>query len=43
MTLYHYVAASPRAGSVSGRMEAASKAAVVERLHAAGHVPINIA
>jgi general secretion pathway protein F len=43
MALYHYVAASSRAGSISGRMEAASKAAVVERLHAAGQVPINIA
>ena len=43
MALYHYVAISSRAGSVSGRMEAASKAAVVDRLHASGHVPINIA
>jgi general secretion pathway protein F len=43
MALYHYVAVSSRAGSVTGRMEAASKAAVVERLHEAGHVPINIA
>jgi general secretion pathway protein F len=43
MALYHYVAVSSRAGSITGRMEAASKAAVVERLHAAGHVPINIA
>lgn len=43
MGLYHYVAVSPRAGSVSGQMEATSKAVVVERLHAAGHVPINIA
>src|SRR5277367_2465544 len=43
MALYHYVAASSHSGSVSGQMEAASKAAVVERLHEAGHVPINIA
>jgi general secretion pathway protein F len=43
MALYHYVAVSSRAGSVTGRMEAASKAVVVERLHATGHVPINIA
>ena len=43
MALYHYVAVSPRAGSITGRMEAANKAVVVERLHAAGHVPITVA
>jgi general secretion pathway protein F len=42
MPLYRYVAVEPSTAKVEGRMEAASKSAVVERLHASGHVPIRI-
>lgn len=42
MPVFRYVAVEPSAAKIEGRMEAASKSAVVERLHAAGHVPIRI-
>lgn len=42
MTEFHYVAVDPASQTIEGRMDAASKSAVVERLHASGHVPIRI-
>ncbi len=42
MTEFRYVAVDPSSQTIEGRMEALSKSAVVERLHAAGHVPIHI-
>lgn len=42
MTEFHYVAVDPSSQTIEGRMEALTKSAVVERLHAAGHVPIRI-
>src|SRR5690242_771107 len=42
MPIYRYVAVEPTSAKVEGRMEAANKSAVVERLHAAGHVPIRV-
>ena len=42
MTEFRYVAVDPSSQTIEGRMEALSKSAVVERLHAAGHVPIRI-
>jgi general secretion pathway protein F len=39
---FRYTAATVAAETVAGRMEAASKAAVVDRLHALGHVPIRV-
>lgn len=42
MTEFHYVAVDAASQTIEGRMDAASKSAVVERLHAAGHVPIRI-
>ncbi len=42
MTEFRYVAVDPSSQTIEGRMEALTKSAVVERLHAAGHVPIRI-
>ena len=42
MTEFHYVAVDAASQTIEGRMDAASKSAVVERLHALGHVPIRI-
>jgi general secretion pathway protein F len=42
MTEFRYVAVDPSSQTIEGRMEALNKSAVVERLHAAGHVPIRI-
>jgi general secretion pathway protein F len=42
MTEFRYVAVDPSSQTIEGRMEALTKSAVVERLHAAGHVPIHI-
>jgi general secretion pathway protein F len=42
MTEFRYVAVDPASQTIEGRMDAASKSAVVERLHASGHVPIRI-
>ena len=42
MTEFRYIAVDPSSQTIEGRMEALSKSAVVERLHAAGHVPIRI-
>lgn len=42
MTEFHYVAVDAASQTIEGRMDAASKSAVVERLHAAGHVPIRV-
>ena len=42
MTEFRYVAVDPSSQTIEGRMEALNKSAVVERLHAAGHVPIRV-
>jgi general secretion pathway protein F len=42
MPQFHYVAVEGSSARVEGRMEAASKAAVIDRLHALGHTPIRI-
>lgn len=42
MPEFRYVAATATSETVEGRMEAADKAAVVDRLHALGHVPIRV-
>jgi len=42
MPQYRYVAIEPPSERVEGHMQAASKSAVVERLHAQGHVPIHV-
>src|SRR5215469_7295261 len=42
MTEFRYIAVDPSSQTIEGRMEALNKSAVVERLHAAGHVPIRI-
>lgn len=43
MPAFHYVAStSPAETMVEGRIEAPTRAAVVDRLHALGHVPIRI-
>lgn len=42
MTEFRYVAVDPASQTIEGRMDAASKSAVVECLHASGHVPIRI-
>jgi general secretion pathway protein F len=39
---FRYMAATNSAETIEGRMEAATKAAVVDRLHAQGHVPIRV-
>ncbi len=43
MPEFRYVAVDSGAHTVEGTMDALDKAAVVERLHASGHVPIRIA
>jgi len=42
MPEFRYVAVDPASQTTEGRMDAASKSAVVERLHASGQVPIRI-
>lgn len=42
MSEFHYVAVDAASQTVEGRMDAASKSAVVERLHAAGQIPIRV-
>jgi general secretion pathway protein F len=42
VTEFRYIAVDPSSQTIEGRMEALNKSAVVERLHAAGHVPIRI-
>jgi len=42
MPQFRYVAVEASSETIEGRMEAPSKSAVIERLHAAGHVPIRV-
>lgn len=42
MPQFRYVAVEASSETVEGRMEAPSKSAVIERLHASGHVPIRV-
>jgi general secretion pathway protein F len=42
MPQFRYVAVEGTSAPVEGRMEAASKAAVIDRLHALGHTPIRV-
>jgi type II secretory pathway component PulF len=42
MPQFRYTAVEGSAAPVEGRMEAASKSAVVDRLHASGHIPIRV-
>ena len=42
MPQFRYVAVEASSEPLEGRMEAPSKSAVIERLHAAGHVPIRV-
>lgn len=42
MPQYRYLAVQASSETVEGRMEAPSKSVVIERLHAAGHVPIRV-
>jgi general secretion pathway protein F len=42
MPQFRYVAVEASSATIEGRMEAASKAAVIDRLHAAGHIPIRV-
>jgi general secretion pathway protein F len=42
MPQFRYIAVEGSAGQVEGRMEAATKAAVVDRLHASGAIPIRV-
>lgn len=42
MPQFRYVAVEASSETVEGRMEAPSKVAVIERLHASGHVPIRV-
>lgn len=42
MPHYRYLAVQASSETVEGRMEAPSKSAVIERLHASGHVPIRV-
>jgi general secretion pathway protein F len=42
MAQFRYIAVEPSSEKIEGRIEAASKSAVVERLHASGQVPIRI-
>ncbi len=42
MPQYKYIAVEASSETIEGRMEAASKSAVIDRLHALGHVPIRI-
>ena len=40
MPLFNYKAVSPDGDVIEGELEASSRQAVVDRLHAQGHVPI---
>ena len=42
MPQFRYLAVEASSETIEGRMEAPSKSAVIERLHAAGHVPIRV-
>lgn len=42
MPQYKYIAVEASSETIEGRMEAASKSAVIDRLHASGHVPIRV-
>src|SRR6185312_2526626 len=42
MPQFRYTAVEASSETVEGRMEAAAKARVIDRLHASGHVPIRI-
>ena len=42
MPQFKYIAVEASSETIEGRMEAASKSAVIDRLHASGHVPIRI-
>jgi general secretion pathway protein F len=42
MPQFRYIAVEGSSGQVEGRMEAANKSAVVDRLHASGHIPIRV-
>src|SRR5258707_3386501 len=42
MPQFRYIAVEASSETIEGRMEAATKSAVIDRLHASGHVPIRI-
>jgi general secretion pathway protein F len=42
MAQFRYIAVEASSQTVEGRMEAPSKAAVVDKLHASGHIPIRV-
>lgn len=42
MTLYHYSAVTRAGARISGEMDAASRASVLEDLHRLGHLPIDV-